>query len=125
MSEKWLQLNRQDLEIQSRGIRAKPGEPTTEQALWVLSKAQINWQGKSAQLLIEDLQWADEVWGMTQEHLDVATQVGTGLPQDSRPCYQLLAGKDELVDPLNCGLGRYQALFDTLEILLAKRLAAI
>mgnify|MGYP003874988439 CR=1 FL=1 len=87
--------------------------------------AQINWQGTSSQLLLEDLDWADLVLGMTQEHLDVAIELGAGLRQDYGPLYQLLAYQDELVDPLNCGLARYQELYDKLQVLLPKRLAAI
>ncbi|MDB9753611.1 hypothetical protein OAB29_05605 [Oceanospirillaceae bacterium] len=125
MSKQWVKLQKLNVDIKSRGIRAKFGEPTTKEALLVLSKAQINWQGTSSQLLLEDLDWADLVLGMTQEHLDVAIELGAGLLQDYAPLYQLLAYQDELVDPLNCGLARYQELYDKLQVLLPKRLAAI
>jgi protein-tyrosine-phosphatase len=125
MSEQWVQLNDKDIEIQSRGIRVQAGEPTTAHALGVLCKAQIKWHGRSQPLLEKDLQWADYVWGMTQEHLDIAIQVGRELHKTSRPCYQLLAGDKELSDPLNAGLERYEELFDTLGILLPKRLEEV
>ena len=86
MSKQWVKLQKLNVDIKSRGIRAKFGEPTTKEALLVLSKAQINWQGTSSQLLLEDLDWADLVLGMTQEHLDVAIELGAGLRQDYVGC---------------------------------------
>jgi hypothetical protein len=62
---------------------------------------------------------------MTQEHLDFVTQLGADLNPDSLPCCRLLAGVDELVDPLNGGLAAYEQLFFRLQELLPKRLAAI
>lgn len=125
MSKQWAKVHKLNVEIESRGIRAKFGEPTTKEALLVLSKAQINWQGTSQQLTIEDLEWADLVLGMTQEHLDAAIGLGADLLQASAPLYQLLAYQDELVDPLNGGLARYEQLYDKLQVLIPKRLAAI
>jgi len=125
MSQQWCQSNGLSFEIESRGIRAKPGDPTTVEVLMVLSQANINWQGTSEQLSIADLKWADDVWGMTQEHLDYAEQLGSELNLGSQPRYQLLAGTHELVDPLNCGLAAYEQLFFALQKLLPNRLGAI
>jgi protein-tyrosine-phosphatase len=129
MAYEWSQTNDLNLEIQSRGIRANLGDPTTPEAVLVLAKASINWHGTSRLLSAEDLQWADDVWGMTQEHLDFAASVGTelgvGLDQECAPNYQLLAVTHELVDPLNAGLAAYEQLFCSLQELLPNRLAAI
>jgi protein-tyrosine-phosphatase len=129
MAYEWSQTNDLNLEIQSRGIRANLGDPTTPEAVLVLAKASINWHGTSRLLSAEDLQWADDVWGMTQEHLDFAVSVGTelgvGLDQERAPNYQLLAVTHELVDPLNAGLAAYEQLFCSLQELLPNRLAAI
>jgi protein-tyrosine-phosphatase len=129
MAYEWSQTNDLNLEIQSRGIRANLGDPTTPEAVLVLAKASINWHGTSRLLSAEDLQWADDVWGMTQEHLDFAASVGTelgvGLDQERAPNYQLLAVTHELVDPLNAGLAAYEQLFCSLQELLPNRLAAI
>ena len=129
MAYEWSQTNDLNLEIQSRGIRANLGDPTTPEAVLVLAKASINWHGTSRLLSAEDLQWADDVWGMTQEHPDFAASVGTelggGLDQERAPNYQLLAVTHELVDPLNAGLAAYEQLFCSLQELLPNRLAAI
>ena len=125
ISHQWSQLNGLNVEIKSRGIRANVGDATTAEAILVLSQAQIHWQGTSQLLTVADLHWADDVWGMTQEHLDCATHLGTELNQNRFPRCQLLAGADELVDPLNCGLAAYEKLFCSLQELLPKRLAAI
>jgi protein-tyrosine-phosphatase len=129
MAYEWSQTNDLNLEIESRGIRANLGDPTTPEALLVLARASINWHGTSQLLSAEDLQWADDVWGMTQEHLDFAASVGAelgaGLDQERAPNYQLLATTLELVDPLNTGLAAYERLFCSLQELLPNRLAAI
>ncbi|MCO4838158.1 MAG: hypothetical protein KC426_08740 [Oceanospirillaceae bacterium] len=125
MAKQWVKQHKLDIELESCGMRANAGEPTTKEALLVLSKAQINWQGTSRQLTIDDLEWADIVWAMTQEHLDAAIELGADLLKASAPIYQLLAYQAELVDPLNCGLVRYQQLYDELDVLIPKRLAAI
>ena len=125
MSHQWARLNGLNVEIESRGIRANAGDATTAEAILVLSQAQIHWQGTSQPLTVADLHWADDVWAMTQEHLDCATQLGSELNQDSFPRCELLAGAHELVDPLNCGLAAYEQLFYSLQELLPKRLAAI
>ncbi len=125
ISHQWALLHELNLEIESRGIRAKAGEATTEEAIIVLGAANIHWQGTSQPLTATDLQWADDLWGMTQEHLDFVTQLGADLNPDSLPCCRLLAGVDELVDPLNGGLAAYEQLFFRLQELLPKRLAAI
>ena len=129
MAYQWSQTNDLNLEIESRGIRANLGDPTTPEALLVLARASINWHGTSQLLSAEDLQWADDVWGMTQEHLDFAaslgTELGVELDQERAPNYQLLAATHELVDPLNAGLAAYEQLFCSLQELLPNRLAAI
>jgi protein-tyrosine-phosphatase len=129
MAYQWSQTNDLNLEIESRGIRANLGDPTTPEALLVLARASINWHGTSQLLSAEDLQWADDVWGMTQEHLDFAaslgTELGVELDQERAPNYQLLAATDELVDPLNAGLAAYEQLFCSLQVLLPNRLAVI
>ena len=125
ISHQWALLHELNLEIESRGIRAKAGEATTEEAIIVLGAANIHWQGTSQPLTAADLLWEDDLWGMTQEHLDFVTQLGADLNPDSLPCCRLLAGVDELVDPLNCGLAAYEQLFFRLQELLPKRLAAI
>ena len=85
MSKQSVKLQKLNVEIKSRGTHAKFGESTTKEALLALSKAQINWQGTSSQLLLQDLDWADPILGMTQEHLDVAIELGAGLRQDYAP----------------------------------------
>ncbi len=113
------------LNIKSRGIRANADDPTTPEALSVLKAANIDWQGTSQILTMSDLEWADDVWGMTQEHLDMAIQLGIKLAFNRRPRYQLMAGEQELLDPLHCGLEAYQQLFIQLQVIIAKRLAGI
>jgi len=125
ISQQWAETNGLHFEIESRGIRAKPGNPTTAEALMVLQQAHIHWQGTSQLLLVADLQWADFVWGMTQEHLDFATQLGIELNQDNLPHFQLLAGESEIVDPLNLGLAVYEQVLGRLQRVLPNRLAAI
>ena len=73
------------LNIKSRGIRANTDDPTTPEAISVLKAANIDWQGTSQILTKSDLEWADDVWGMTQEHLDVAMQLGLKLAFNCRP----------------------------------------
>ena len=123
--EQWNQSQGLSLVIQSRGIRANAGDPTTSDALMVLLAANINWQGTSQMLSVTDLEWADDVWGMTQEHLDVAMQLGSQLAVNRRPHYQLMAGEQEILDPLHCGLGAYEQLFTHLQAIIPKRLAEI
>jgi protein-tyrosine-phosphatase len=129
MAYEWSQTNDLNLQIESRGIRANLGDPTTPEALLVLARASINWHGTSQLLSAEDLQWADDVWGMTQEHLDFAAslgaELGVELDQERTPNYQLLTATHELVDPLNAGLEAYEQLFCSLQELLPNRLAAI
>jgi protein-tyrosine-phosphatase len=145
MAQQWVLANNMSIQIVSRGIRANTGDPTTAEALLVLAEAKIQWQGTSQQLSITDLKWADDVWGMTQEHLDFAaslgadlgtelgaglgtelgTELGAGLDQERAPNYQLLAATHELVDPLNAGLAAYEELFRSLQELLPNRLGAI
>ena len=45
-----------NLEIESRGIRAKAGDATTEEAISVLKAANIDWQGTSQILTMSDLE---------------------------------------------------------------------
>lgn len=125
MSLQWAQDHATTFEIRSRGIRANKGDPTTPEAILVLSKAGINWQGRSQVLSSVDLEWADEVWGMTQEHVDVATKLGSMLSPENSPRYELLALTEDLLDPLNSGLSAYEELFETLKQRLPNRLAAI
>ena len=113
------------LNIKSRGIRANTDDPTTPEAISVLKAANIDWQGTSQILTKSDMEWADDVWGMTQEHLDVAMQLGLKLACNCRPRYQLIAGEQELLDPLHCGLEAYQQLFIQLQVIIAKRLVGI
>lgn len=125
MSLQWAQNNAASLEMRSRGIRANNGDPTTPEAILVLSTAGINWQGSSQVLSLDDLKWADTVWGMTQEHINVATRLGSKLRHENCPKYELLALTEDLLDPLNCGLSAYEELFETFNQRLPIRLAAI
>ena len=129
MAQQWSVANNMSIEIVSRGIRANLGDPTTTEALLVLTKAEIYWQGTSQQLSVADLNWADDVWGMTQEHLKFAINLGNErgatFNKNTSPRYQLLAGASELLDPLNAGLAAYEKLFCSLQELLPNRLAAI
>jgi protein-tyrosine-phosphatase len=125
MAQQWLQVNDLNLEVKSRGIRANSGDATTPEALVALAKADIHWQGTSQLLSVADLKWADDVWGMTQEHLAFAVNLGAELNQERAPRYQLLAGTNELVDPLSAGQAAYEQLFFSLQELLPNRLVAI
>ena len=129
MVQQWSLTNNMSIEVVSRGIRANAGDPTTAEALLVLAEAQIQWQGTSQQLSVTDLNWADDVWGMTHEHLDFAINLGAErgatVKQQTIPNFQLLAGASELLDPLNAGLAAYEKLFCSLQELLPNRLAAI
>ncbi len=113
------------LNIKASGIRANADEPSTPEALSVLKAANIHWQGTRQIRTMSDLEWADDVWGMSQEQLDVAIQLGIKLAFNRRPRYQLMAGEQELLDPLHCGLEAYQQLFIQLQVIIAKRLAGI
>jgi protein-tyrosine-phosphatase len=125
MAQQWSQLHGDRVALESRGIRANAGDATTEEALIVLVAANINWLGTSQRLSIADLDWADDVWGMTQEHIEFAQALGTDLSPHSQPRYQLLAVERELADPLGSGIEAYQDLFVTLQELIPKRLSAI
>ena len=125
MCQQWVQSHGLSVAIESRGIRANTGDATTAEVLTVLVEANINWQGSSKKLSVEDLDWADDVWGMTQEHLTCAKRLAQDLHHYRQPRFQLLAVDRELSDPLNCGIAAYQELFLTLQELIPKRLSAI
>ena len=125
MAQQWSQLNGNKVALQSRGIEANLGDATTEEALLVLAEANIHWQGTSQRLALADLDWADDVWGMTQEHIQFAQSLSSQLDYHRQPHFQLLAVECELADPLDSGIEAYEALFVTLQELIPKRLLAI
>ena len=125
IAQQWSQLHGDRVALESRGIRANTGDATTEEALLVLVEANIHWQGTSQRLSIADLDWADDVWGMTQEHIQFAHDLGSQLDDHRQPHYQLLAVECELADPLDSGIEAYEVLFVTLQELIPKRLSAI
>lgn len=125
LSLHWAKNHGLRIAIESRGIRATNGQPTTADAVSVLAKANVPWRGHSQQLCATDLKWADLVWGMTQQHLDYAQQLGSNVAVNQQPVYQLLAGSQELADPLNCGLMEYEELLQKLQQLLPSRLQEI
>jgi len=102
------------LVIDSAGIRAKAGSATTPLAVTVLQQQGIPWQGVSRQLSLTQLRWADQVWVMTQEHVDVVKQLQHNLSAHELASVDLLLGDEELPDPLDCGKAAYD---DVLAIL--------
>lgn len=113
------------LVVISRGIRAKLGQETTPEALEVLSRVGINWQGKSAPLTQDDLAWSDLVWCMTQEHLDYAAELSACLASNLKPQITLLEDEKDITDPLDCGIVAYEDLYESLGHLLLKRLVGL
>ena len=116
---------RMAIELASCGIRAKAGAVTTADAVITLAQQGIAWQGTSQQLSTEDLMWADHVWVMTAEHLHFVQALAANNPPQTLPQIELLAGGDEVLDPLGLGLEIYQSLYFELVDLLPKRLAAL
>jgi len=113
------------IDLASCGIRAQAGAATTAEAIIILAQQDINWQGTSQPLSAEDLMWADHVWVMTEEHLQFVQALAANNPPQTLPQIELLAGGDEVLDPLGLGLEIYQSLYFELVDLLPKRLAAL
>ena len=91
----------------------------------MLAQNGIAWAGTSQPLRAQDLQWADHVWVMTQEHLQCVVKLGQSVHAAERPMMQLLHGEQEITDPLGLGLTAYQALYGELTQFLPIRLAAL
>jgi protein-tyrosine phosphatase len=125
MAAEWAQKNGKTMEFASCGIRAAHGAQTTADARRVLAQSGIQWRGTSQQLQAEDLQWASDVWVMTQEHLRFVLEVGQSVNAAERPTVQLLHAEQEITDPLGLGVQAYQALYTQLSQLLPIRLAAL
>ena len=125
MAVEWAHKNGKTMAFSSCGIRATHGAQTTADARQVLAQSGIQWRGTSRQLQAEDLQWANHVWVMTQEHLRFVVELGQSVNAAERPMVQLLHAEQEITDPLGFGLEAYQALHAQLTQLLPIRLAAL
>lgn len=111
------------LAVDSAGIRANVGSPTTPFAVTVLQEQGILWQGASQQLSQTQLRWADRVWVMTHEHLAVVQQLQQDLLASERSQVELVLGDEELADPLDCGKQAYDQVLASLQQRLPKLLA--
>lgn len=101
--------------IDSAGIRAKAGASTTSYALAALHEQGIEWRGLSQPLSQTQLRWADQVWVMTREHLDVVKQLQQGMAVSDLVPVDLLLGDRELPDPLDCGREAYDRVLSILQ----------
>ncbi|MFT4607917.1 MAG: protein-tyrosine-phosphatase [Chitinophagales bacterium] len=113
------------VDIISRGVLANPGTPTTADALTVLAEQGIEWLGTSRQLEADDVNWADHVWVMTQEHLRCVQPLAFTTHGECLQKIELLLDESEILDPLGLGIEAYQALYIELFELLPKRLATL
>jgi protein-tyrosine-phosphatase len=113
------------LKVISAGTSAHKARETTPEAVTVLSRAGIHWQGRSQPLTKQLLSQTDVVWAMTQTHIQRVDDLLIGVSESRRPHISLLAPEQELADPLGCGMAAYEALYDTLCQLLPLRLQTL
>ncbi|MDP6164825.1 MAG: hypothetical protein QGI54_01675 [Gammaproteobacteria bacterium] len=113
------------LKVISAGTSANKALETTPEAVTVLSRAGIHWQGRSQPLTKQLLSQTDVVWAMTQTHIQRVDDLLIGVSESRRPHISLLAPEQELADPLGCGMAAYEALYDTLCQLLPLRLQTL
>ena len=114
-----------DLFVASAGVGAIDGMPTTPETLRALAKLGVEeFRGSSKRLTQDMIHNADLVLCMTGGHVELATELVRGDPQDLAKV-QRLDPDEDLDDPIGLGQDVYDTLANQLVRLIPQRLREV
>jgi protein-tyrosine-phosphatase len=108
-----------DVEVDSAGVAAFPGQPASEEARQVMAELGLDLKGHRAKLLTEELaSQADLILTMTSAHKRAVEALTEDVPVFTLG--EFAGGDEELADPFGQGIDAYRSAAGKIRELLVK-----